>query len=221
MKHLTTIIFILIIGNSFGQKRQCFCEKDTLMNEATTDCKTTVLKNKSKLYWQYTCDKIWLTLENINGKKVTINEVDVEYFSYTYRLGFHLIKEFNSSILFRSGCAANGPCIYTLIDKSTGKKVKEFGQLICIDNELNDEGYKYNFVAYLSDDKLNLYFVNTRKIISVPFSKSGLKSATPEYGLTNMTLKNNKVRIDYVSDINEKQLNVQKTLTIDLEKYSH
>ena len=35
MRHLVTILFILTFGQLFGQKKQCFCDKDTLMNNAT------------------------------------------------------------------------------------------------------------------------------------------------------------------------------------------
>ena len=76
MKHLFTILLILTFGQSFGQKKQCHCDEDTFMNNATTNCKTIILKNKSKLYWQYNCNRIWLTLENPIGKKKVINEVD-------------------------------------------------------------------------------------------------------------------------------------------------
>lgn len=150
MKTLITFtFFILNFGSLYGQKKQCHCDKDTLMNNATVSCETRMLKNKAQLYWQYNCDKIWLTLETNKGKNITIDEVPVEYYGYTYRLGFHFVKEFKNSILFRSGCAANGPCIYTLIDKTTGKKIKEFGQLICIDTDFQDEKkYHLEFLVY-------------------------------------------------------------------------
>ena len=106
-------------SHSFGQQKECYCSKDTLMNTATTNCKTIPLKNKSKLYWQYNCTKIWLTLEDSIGQKRILDEVPVELYGYTYRLGFQLIKEFDETILFRGGCAANGPCTYTLINKTT------------------------------------------------------------------------------------------------------
>jgi hypothetical protein len=111
MKHILKILFILAFGQIFGQKKQCHCDTDTLMDGSTTSCKSTVLKNNSKLYWQYNCNRIWLTLENNKGKKIVINEVDVELYNYTYRLGYHFVKEFDKTILFRSGCPANGPCI--------------------------------------------------------------------------------------------------------------
>jgi len=76
------------------------------------------------MYWQFNCDNIWLTLENKSGNKFKIDEVPVDLYGYTYRLGYHLIKEYKNNLLFRSGCAATGPCSYILIDKNNGKKRK-------------------------------------------------------------------------------------------------
>ncbi len=130
MKYFRPIVFILVFCSySYGQKKHCFCAKVPEMNSATVSCETAKLKNNSKLYWQYDCNRIWLTLENAKGKKAVINEVDVELFGYTYRLGYYLIKEYKNSLLFRSGCPANGPCIYTLIDKNNGKIIKRKNQI--------------------------------------------------------------------------------------------
>jgi hypothetical protein len=63
------------------------------MNNATVSCETRILKNKAKLYWQYNCDNIWLTLQTIKGKKIKLDEVPIELYGYTYRLGFHVVKE--------------------------------------------------------------------------------------------------------------------------------
>lgn len=93
MKYLTAVITLFFFHQVYGQKKECFCDKDTLMNTATVDCKTVLLKNNSKLYWQFNCNRIWLTLENINGKKKVIDEVEVGLYGYTYRLGYYLIKE--------------------------------------------------------------------------------------------------------------------------------
>ncbi len=145
MRKLTFILTILIglhsackssDNKTSGQNNPCFCDKDTLMNEATVSCDTTTFSNNAKLYWQYNCDRIWLTLENVSGQKFEIDEVPVEFYNYTYRLGFHLIKEYDKTILFRSGCPANGPCIYSLIDKSNGQIITEFDQLLCIDTDV-------------------------------------------------------------------------------------
>ena len=222
MRSFVTIVFILTFGQLSGQKTQCFCDTDTLMNNSTTNCRTTTLKNKSKLYWQYNCNRIWLTLEDIKGKRVVLNEVPVEYFGYTYRLGFHLIKEFEKTILFRSGCPANGPCLYTLIDKSTGKKIKEFGQLICIDTDINeDKKYKFDFVVYYSDnyDKLKIYNVNTKHILTIPFDakRNNLTAVIPEQQFNKMELKGTILTI-YFTTTENKQLNLK--INLANKKYS-
>ena len=192
------------------------------MNNATTNCKTTILKNKSKLYWQYNCNKIWLTLENRKGKKIVLDDVPVGFFGYTYRLGFHLIKEFDNTILFRSGCPANGPCIYTLIDKSTGKKVDEFGQLICIDTDVReDKKYQFDFVVYFSEnyDKIKIYYLNSKKKLTIPFdaTKNNLTAVIPEHQFDKMNLEGNILTIYYTTTKN-KELKLKINLTN--KKYS-
>jgi len=187
------------------------------MNNATTNCKTILLKNKSKLYWQYNCNRIWLTLENGKGNKTVLNEVDVELFGYTYRLGYHLIKEFDKTILFRSGCPANGPCIYTLIDKSTGKKIDEFGQLICIDTDVReDKKYQFDFVVYFAEnyEKLKIYYINTKRTLTIPFDakRNNLTAVIPEQQFDKMNLKGNILTIYYTTTEN-KELKLKINLT--------
>lgn len=219
-QHLTTILLLFTLP-TFGQNNHCFCDKDTLMNETTVSCDTTTFSNNAKLYWQYNCDRILLTLENENGQKNVIDEVPVELYGYTYRLGFHLIKEFDKTILFRSGCPANGPCIYTLIDKNNGNKIKEFDQLICIDTDIkweNAHKYNFDFVVYLSDttDHLIIYYVDDNRILKIPL-KEKLTSVIPQHQFDEMTLNNNILTLTYELDDNKK-----KTLNINLndKKYS-
>ena len=203
----------LMFGQLFGQKKQCFCDKNPLMNKATTSCETIILKNKSILYWQYNCNKIWLTLEGNKGNKVVINEVPIEFYAYTYRLGYQLIKEFENTILFRSGCPANGPCIYNLIDKATGKKIKQFGQLICIDSEDNNRKYQFDFVVYFSKnyDRLMIYYVNTKKTLSIPFDakQNKLNTLIPEHEFDRMNLKGNNLTIFFTSENKKLKLNLK------------
>ena len=76
----TTFILAISVGLLFGckssenkkiiaQNKTCFCENDSLINHYTVECDTILLSNKSKLYWQFNCDRIWLTLDNVNGQK--------------------------------------------------------------------------------------------------------------------------------------------------------
>ena len=221
MRHLT-FIFLLTFGQTHGQKKQCHCDIEASMNGATTNCKTTVFKNKSKLYWQYNCNRIWLTLEDINGRKTVIDEVDVELFGYTYRLGFHLIKEFDKTLLFRSGCPANRPCIYSLIDKSTGKLIKEFRQLICIDTDIReDKTYQFDFVVYFSDnyDKLKIYKINTKQILTIPFDtkQNNLTAVVPEQHFDKMKLKGKLLTIYYTTTKNKE---LELSINLANKKYS-
>lgn len=217
MKTLITFtFFILTFGPLYGQKKQCHCDKDTLMNNATVSCETRMLKNKAQLYWQYNCDKIWLTLETNKGKNITIDEVPVEYYGYTYRLGFHFVKEFNNSILFRSGCAANGPCIYTLIDKTTGKKIDEFGQLICIDTDIKDEKkYPFEFLVYADSNykRIIIYYPDTKKVLKVPFDfqKNNVTAVIPEYQFDRMEVSGNILTLHYTTS-EDKKLNLKINL---------
>jgi hypothetical protein len=189
------LLFMLIMMSFvfYGQKKQCSCNTNNAMIEAPMDCETIVLKNKSKLYWQFNCNRIWLTLQNKIGKKTVINEVDIDLYGYTYRLGYHLIKEYKNSLLFRAGCPANGPCVYILINKTNGRIIKKFDQLICIDTD-NKSGnahiYSYDFVVYLSEDRkhMNVYFINTKKQFRVPFNFE-LTAISPEYLFEKMELK--------------------------------
>ncbi|MDD4970893.1 MAG: hypothetical protein PHT07_15810 [Paludibacter sp.] len=217
-KNITILLFVLNIIPSFGQKGECFCDKDTLMNNATVSCDTTTFTNGSKMYWQFNCDRIWLTLENIKKEKQVIDESTSELYDLTYRLGFHLIKEYKNTLLFRSGCPANGPCNHTLIDKTNGKKIKEFDQLICINTEnqsKNPHKYEYNFIVSLSTnlDYLIVYFVDSKKTIKKPFLEK-LTSVIPQSQFEKMTLKNNILTIYYEVDNCDKS----KTITIDLKK---
>lgn len=222
-------IFTILVGLFFAckspeakkiitQKNTCFCENDSLLNVSTVSCDTTIFNNKSKLYWQFNCDKIWLTLENKNGQKAIIDTVPIGLYPYTYRLGFHLIKEFDKTILFRSGCPANGPCVYTLIDKNTGNKIKEFDQLICIDTE--DDNYIFDFIVYLSDSNNNIIidFVDKEKSLKIPFTDNLTSTAYPQQQFEEMSLTNNILELTYWTNDNTK-----KKLIINLndEKYCH
>jgi|688.fasta_scaffold525232_1 hypothetical protein len=213
---ITLTFFILTFGQLYGQKKECYCDKDTYINDAIINCKTIILKNKSKLYWQYNCDKIWLTLETTKGHKVILDEVSVDLYGLTYRLGFQLVKEFEKSVLFRSGCPANGPCIYTLIDKTTGKKLDEFGQLICIDTDVrHSQEYQFDFLVYADSNYKNIVINNpeTKKVLTIPFDfqLNNLTGIIPEYQFDSMKLNENVLTLFYTStDI--KKLNLKINL---------
>ena len=220
MKQFSILVLLLFFSQSFGQKKACFCEKDSLMSEAV-NCDTIFLKNHSKLYWQLNCNRIWLTLENAKKTKIVIDEPDVNLYQYTYRTGFHLIREYKNSVLFRTDCGASGPCSYILIDKTTGKRIQEYGQLICIDtdSQYDKKSYQYpfDFIVYLDDDvkgvqNLVVYYIDTKKTIWVPF-KEELTAVIPQEQFDSMTVKNNVLTIFYETDDNPK-----KSIKINLTK---
>lgn len=207
MKIFPVLILLFCFGQAFGQKKDCFCDQDTLMNGATVDCETVLLKNKAKLYWQYNCDRIWLTLENSSRKKMVLDDMDVTFYAYTYRLGYHLVKEYQHTLLFRSGCPANGPCVYTLVDKETGGIVDTFDQLICIDTDSKWEDtheYAYDFVVYFSEDakSLKVQSINRKKTWTVAFDAAAnkLTSVIPEHQFNRMVLKGDLLVLDYTND---------------------
>lgn len=204
MKQSTILILLLYIVPAYGQNKNCYCEKDSTINGSVIDCDTNNLSNGSILFWQYNCDRIWLTLETTNGKKIILDEVDVEFFDYAYRLGYHLIKEYKNNLLFRNGCGATGPCNYTLIDKSTGAKLKELSNLICVDTDAQQDSsyvYPFDFIVYLSDsaNHLIIYYVDDKKKLTVPF-KEKLSAVIPEQQFDKMTLNKNILTIYYETD---------------------
>ncbi len=134
----------------------CRCIDDEFLSNVD-DCDTTILQNGALLYWHFNCDSSWLTLEK-NHKKMVLNSIR-EMHDYTYRLGFQLEKEFKTTMLFRYGCPANGPCMHALLNKETGKVVEEFEELI-----FNAEDTKADFVIYFDSNNLTsviLQYINT------------------------------------------------------------
>lgn len=125
---IKSILFLVFIQVSVcsAQVKNCFCDENKLMNEGNINCDTIKLKNNYNLYWQFNCNRIWLTLEKPNTSKTVINEVEVNLYGYTYRIGYQLIKDYKNKLLFRSGCPASGLCKFVLIDKKSGKKIKEY-----------------------------------------------------------------------------------------------
>lgn len=207
MRTLLSLSFLLFIHSSFGQIRECFCSTDSFMNRNTTDCKTKFLKSGEKLYWQFSCKKIWLTLETRYGRKIIIDKVPVEYYSYTYRIGYHLFKEFSKSLLFRSGCPANGPCDFVLIDKSNGKKIAEFGELI-YDHTTDTI---YDFILYLSSkNTLTLHYIDTGKKYRIKIDAKQINAVIPEYMFHKISVNNNIATPNYGT----------KKLFLNLKKYS-
>ena len=175
----------MIVHAGYGQDLKCRCATDTLITQYATDCKEIHLKNNSKLYYQFNCDSIWLTLENNLCKKIIIYSMTTQLYGYTYRLGYQLSREYDNSLLFRYGCPANGPCKFVLIDKNNGRKLREFGELI-YDHETREF---YDFVIYFSNLRtLTIDYIETKKTINVPIDSSRFNYTVPEYQFVNVKL---------------------------------
>lgn len=215
MRAFLLLAFLSLLKLSYGQQKQCGCKTDTLINQYTTDCKTTLLSNGSKLYWQFNCDSIWLTLQNKNGKKIILDTVPIEYYSYTYRLGYRLVKEYKNTLLFRSDCPANGPCNFNLVDKNSGKRLKQFGELIYD----HDEKKFYDFIIYFSSKNyLTLYFIDDNRKYNIRINGDNFNSVVPEYQFNKIDLVGNILTLvyNYTKDNTLKQAQI----IINLKKYA-
>ncbi|MBB2144220.1 hypothetical protein GM921_01870 [Pedobacter sp. LMG 31464] len=194
-------------------KTNCSCEVDSIKNENTTTCDTTILENKSKLYYQFNCDSIWLTLENKLGeKKIIYSEKENfdNFFQIQWRLKYVLKKEYRKYLLFRSSCPANGPCNFVLIDKSTGKVKKEFGELIYD----HDKKLFYDFVLYFSKthNEIIVNFIDSDRQIKTDINKQDFNSSVPEYQFNKIYYYNDTITLIY---------NDNKKIIIDTKKYIH
>ncbi len=215
MKILFAIIVSLLLSHSvaFSQVLQCSCTLDSSINSSTTSCKTTVLKNKAKLYYQFNCDSVWLTLENPNGKKKIVYSMSgvifKDLFGYNFRLGYQLAHEYEKYLLFRTGCPANGPCNFVLVNKTTGKVGKQLGELIYD----HTESKFYDFVLYFSNanrKSLTIYYPDSGKQFLIPLNDYNYFTAVvPEYMFNAVTVTKKRLTLTYG----------KKKITINLNKY--
>jgi hypothetical protein len=215
MRIALTYILIIMSTLVYSQKKQCSCLSDSLINKNTTSCKTKLLKDNSKLYYQFNCDSIWLTLEN--SKKHIVFSMSTELYPYTYRLGYQLSREFDNYLLFRSGCPANGPCNFVLVDKQNGKTTKKIGELI-YDHESD---IFYNFLIYFSDKKLNsltLFFVDRNEKFKISIDSEHFNSIIPEYQFDAIKMENNILTLEYSYDKAGKS--VTNKIIVDINKYN-
>ena len=123
-----------------------------------------------------------------------------------------MIKEFKSGLLFRSGCPANGPCIYTLIDKYNGKILDQFNPLICIEKFNNASKYEFNFIVYFSANQRHLIinYLDQKKRLKIPFREK-ITAAVPEQQFNEIILDHDILTLHYSSNNGE-----PKTLRVDL-----
>ncbi len=185
-----------------AQLKQCSCTIDKSISESgVSNCQTTRLSDGSSLYYQFNCDSVWLTLNNKLNRKRVIYVLKGEDYKdlcgYNFRLGYQLAKEYKKYLLFRSGCGANGPCNFILIDKLTGKKVKEFGELIYNHQGM---GHFYKFVIYFTSDRLNrlaIHYLDSGKKYFIPVNPVHFNNAIPEYTFDDVTIQQSKLLLKY------------------------
>jgi len=212
IKLLLSALCVLSVLICSAQSK-CSCDKTPWLKDVVS-CEPTLLTNKSKLYFQFNCDSVWLVLENVKKKKLIISSLQSDLAQYNFRIGYQLIKEFKNSLLFRYGCPANGSCDHILINKYTGKKIKAFHEFL-----YNIDYKNIDFVLYFSNEKLNqltLYYPNTGKEYHIPVTASDFNAIVPEYQFYRSTLTKEKLTIFYSTGT--KQQPRKKSVEIDLIK---
>lgn len=126
-------VYLIILINFFfsinceGQKCDCKKNKNVLSeNHNNNFCDTTFLKlSKGYLYYQYDCDSLWLTFQNIDSKFIIYTNENIILIPLMWRLGYNLIRETRKNIIFRYGCSSTAlDCQYISINKLTGKSCK-------------------------------------------------------------------------------------------------
>lgn len=205
MKNLFAFFFFLLLHSQAikvcGQNH-CNC---TESYGDIISCDTTFLKNRGLLYYQYTCDSVWLTLQQENGSKVVLySDTTVDLFPLNYRLGYYLIGEYDSTLLFRYGCPANGPCNIAIVHKRLGRVLVDQSQReilneIDIIDAMNEEAIKAsNYLLYFDEKSrfLNLFFLKTGKRYAIP-TKSLQLPSDPDYTLDGVKKVGRKLQLTY------------------------
>ncbi len=103
------------------------CTDTMVLHHLRTD--TTRLRNGALLYNEGDCDSIRLILERA-GERNVVAYYDPDGLPYHYRLGYHLVEEFDDALLFRWGCPASSECAYALHDSRTGALIAGLPSLL-------------------------------------------------------------------------------------------
>ena len=204
------MLFVLASTSTYAQGEQCGCAKDSLINNGSIDCSIMKLSDGSELYWQVNCKRVWLTMKRPDKKTIVLDELPIEYYGYTFRLGFQLAKEYKKTLLFRSGCPANGPCNFILVDKATGKRIDEFGELIY--NHSSREFF--DFIIYFSrENQLTLDFIDTRIKYNYRVNPKHFNAVVPEYAFDHVFIKDNVLYLQYDSGELKIDLKTKRRIT--------
>ncbi len=167
-------------------------------------CDTTMLKNAALLYYRYTCDSMWLTLQQADGSRTTIySDTTTTLFPLAYRLAYHLLAEYDQTLLFRYGCPANGPCQIAVVDKRTGILLLERSEPELLNRDVAIPGTstaepRMDFLLYASDDgeSLLLYYLDTRKVHTIPTAPLRLPTS-PDFYLESVKEKAHQIVLTY------------------------
>lgn len=134
-------LFILILFYSFSAYgQQCSCAQKPELKDAIS-CEAAQFQNKAKIYWEYNCNSSWITFQKGKEKR-KIFELEKEFMELSGRLGYRSWTEYKNSFLIEnslvSGCCQ--PSEYILYDKNNGRKIKELGTVVFI-NDTKDQPY--------------------------------------------------------------------------------
>ena len=200
---LAIINMVLLFAISSIAQNNCACIDKPNLNEIIS-CHTIYLQNNSILYRQFNCDSSWLVFENKIGKKLILCPIYNDMLEYTERIGPQFIREYESTLLFgdRHALASCWPYYFSLLSKTDGHIVKDFGHLIYYPYDTT-----YNFLLYFTDTSLNsitLNFVDLSKSIIFQLPKERIVTTMkhggelfPEDLFKDIVLENNELIIQY------------------------
>jgi hypothetical protein len=152
-----------------------------------------MLKDGTLIYYQFNCDSVWLTMQNKDIKTV-IFSMEAVLAPLTFRVGYQFIREFKNTILFSYGCAPNGPCQHSLIDKRNGKELKQLQELI-----YNAADQRGDFIVYFTKgkDSLTVDFIDRKLQYQVPVKKEIFVYIVPEQQFQNQRWENGYLILPY------------------------
>ncbi|RYD95970.1 MAG: hypothetical protein EOP50_07230 [Sphingobacteriales bacterium] len=180
------------------------------------DCSVRRLSNGGALYYQYTCDSIWLTLENRTGRRMVLYSMPSSLHEAHERVGYQLAREFKTVLLFRNDWVSPTGWNYVVVDKSNGT-IKKNGL-----NVVECAGAE-TLGAYLAEfagsRTLVLYNPDTGKRIRLPLRRSDLPAEDPQKAIVGLRLKNRILTVTIERAYGNVSSIQEKTLRFDLRKY--
>jgi hypothetical protein len=188
MRIIVAISFLINTVFCFGQD-SVKCDIPFLREWYGDD--TIELSNGHRLYYGFDCELLSLLKETPKNRIDTIFSMSM---GLPPRLNFQFEKEFKKSILFRAGCAGNGPCFYVLVDKESGRELQKLPELV-----YTGETDSVGFVIYF-DFKMNNLIVHnleTGKMKFVPVISKRFNEAIPEYQFSGSIITNGYLVLYY------------------------